>query len=247
MMKKIAVMSTKGGVGKTTTSVNIGHGLSLNGKRVILLDCDPQSNLADIFDLEGEDGVNALLLGRRAYMCEVRRNLFLIPSGGRELLETEWEIAKRKGREKLLSIALEDLSNCDYVILDCSSSMNLININALVFADLVIVPVGMDYFSISGLKKTFELIKDVCRQTSHQVRLMGILATQFDTRTKISREIYGVLNRLFPKEMFQTVIHTNTRLRESPAFGKSIFEYDISSHGARDYIKLTAEILAYEG
>lgn len=245
-MKKIAVISTKGGVGKTTTSVNIGHGLSLNGKRVILLDCDPQSNLADIFDLEGEDGVNALLLGRRAYMCEVRRNLFLIPSGGRKLLESEWEIVSSKDREKLLSIALEDLSNCDYAILDCSSSVNLININALVFADLVIVPVGMDYFSISGLKQTFELIKDVCRQTNHQVRLMGILATQFDTRTKISREIYSVLHRLFPKEMFKTVIHVNTRLRESPAFGKSIFEYDISCHGARDYIKLTAEILAYE-
>ena len=245
-MKKIAVISTKGGVGKTTTSFNVGHGLSLNGKRVIMLDCDPQNNLAEIYDIESDEGVNALLLGKRAAMSEVRRNLFVIPSGGRRLLECEWELVKRKDREKQLSRALEDLSNCDYVILDCSSSLNLININALLFADLAIIPVAMDYFSISGLKQTFELIREVCQQTNHQLHLMGILATQFDLRTRISREIYSVLCKLFPREMFKTVIHQNTKLKESPAFGKSIYEDDITSSGARDYIKLTAEILTYE-
>ncbi|HUU28341.1 MAG TPA: ParA family protein [archaeon] len=245
-MKKIAIISTKGGVGKTTTSINLGHGLSLNGKRVILLDCDPQNNLAEIFDLNGEEGVSELMLGKRASMTEVRRNLFVIPSGGRRLLESEWEISKREGREKILSKCLEDLSNCDYVLCDCSSAMNLININALLFVDLVIIPVGMDYFSISGMKQTFELIKEVCQQTGHQIRLMGILATMFDIRTKISREIYQVLSRLFPKEMFKTIIHNNIRLTESPAFGKTIFEYDITCSGAQDYIKLTAEILTYD-
>ncbi len=245
-MKKIAIISTKGGVGKTTTSINLGHGLSLNGKRVILIDCDAQNNLAEIFEIDSQEGVNELLLGRRASMTEVRRNLFVIISGGRKLLESEWEITKRKDREKILSRSLEDLSNCDYVICDCSSAMNLVNINTLLFADHVIIPVGMDYFSISGLKQTFELIKEVCQQNDHQVRLMGILATMFDIRTKISREIYGILNKLFPKEMFKTVIHNNVRLTESPAYGKTIYEYDITCAGAQDYIKLTAEILTYD-
>lgn len=246
-MKKIAVISTKGGVGKTTTTVNVGHGLSLNGKRVIMIDCDSQNNLSDIFDLESERGVNALLMGKRAWMCEVRRNLFVIPSGGRNLIEYEWKLAGQKDREKRLVRALDDLSNCDYVLMDCSSSMNLTNINVLSFADLVIIPVGMDYFSVSALKQTFELIKEICQRTGHHVRLMGILATQFDMRTRISREIYGVLSRMFPRELFGTVINTNIKLRESPAYGKSIYEYDISCNGARDYIKLTAEILAYDG
>ncbi|MBW7998097.1 MAG: ParA family protein [Candidatus Glassbacteria bacterium] len=246
-MKKIAIICTKGGVGKTTTTVNVGHGLSLNGKRVIMVDCDPQNNLSDIFDLESDRGVNALLMGKRAWMCEVRRNLFVIPSGGRNLIEYEWKLARQKDREKRLVYALEDLSNCDYVLMDCSSSMNLTNINVLSFADLVIIPVGMDYFSVSALKQTFELIKEICLRTGHHVRLMGILATQFDTRTRISRSIYGVLSRMFARELFSTVIHQNIRLRESPAFGQSIYEYDISCNGARDYIKLTAEILAYDG
>lgn len=246
-MKKIAIISTKGGVGKTTTTLNVGHGLSLNGKRVIMVDCDSQNNLSDIYDLESDRGVNALLMGKRAWMCEVRRNLFVIPSGGRKLIEYEWKLAAQKDREKRLVHSLEDLSNCDFVLMDCSSSMNLTNINVLAFADLVIIPVGMDYFSVSGLKQTFELIKDICQRTEHRVRLMGILATQFDVRTRISREIYGVLSRMFPRELFNTVIHQNTRLRESPAFGKSIYEYDITCNGARDYIKLTAEILAYDG
>ncbi|MBN2290482.1 MAG: ParA family protein [Candidatus Glassbacteria bacterium] len=245
-MKKVAIISTKGGVGKTTTSINLAHGLSLNGKRVILLDCDPQNNVAEIFDLENGEALSDLLLGKKANMTEVRRNLFVITSGGRQLFESEWEISRRKERDKVLSFALEDLTNCDYVICDCSSGMNLININVLYFVEQVIVPVGMDYFSISGLKQTFELIKEVCQRTGHQVRLMGVLATQYDVRTRISREIYGVLGKLFPKELFKTIIHSNIRLRESPAYGMTIFEYDISSAGARDYINLTAEVLAGE-
>ena len=246
-MKKIAILSIKGGVGKTTTTINLGHGLSLNGQRVILLDCDPQNNLAEIFDLELGGGISDLLLGRKAWMNEVRRNLFVIPSGGRALMDAEWKVATAKRRESVLRESLEDLANCDYVICDCSSAMNLININVLHFVDYVIIPVGMDYFSISGLKNTFEMVRDVCRNGSeHQVRLLGILATQFDLRTRVSREIYGVLSRLFPNELFRTVINVNTRLRESPAYGKTIFEYDIASSGARDYFKLTSEILAHD-
>ena len=124
--------------------------------------------------------------------------------------------------------------------------MSLVNLNVLNFVDYIIIPVGMDYFSISGLKNTFELVRDVCREKTHQVRLMGILVTQFDLRTRVCREIFSILNRMFPGELFKTVININTRLKESPAYGKTIFEYDITSPGARDYFKLTSEILGYD-
>ncbi|MEA2062804.1 MAG: ParA family protein [Gemmatimonadota bacterium] len=245
-MKKIAILSMKGGVGKTTTAMNLGHGLSLNGERVILIDCDPQNSVGEIFDVSEEEGLSELILGKKANMSEVRRNLFVISSGGRRLFDSEVELSRRKDRDRTLCHVLGDLTNSDFVFCDCSSAMNLININVLAFVDFVIVPVGMDYFSISGLKQTFELIKEVCQRTGHQVRLMGILATQYDVRTRISREIYGVLDKMFPSEMFKTVIHNNVKLKESPAYGMTIFEYDIDSTGARDYINLTAEILASE-
>ena len=246
-MVKIAVITSKGGTGKTTTAVNLGHGLALSGKRVILIDCDPHGDLGLVFSAEAEKSLADLLRTGKTTVTQVRPNLFLIRSGGKNLTETELAIANRDGREFILRNALSDLRNCDFLICDCAPSRNLININALALSDQVIIPVSMDYLALNGAKHTIEMMREVRRFTRANLNLMGILATQYDVRTNLSHEIYQVLCRHFPNKVFETVILVNTRLREAPSYGKTIFEYTINSTGSEDYFNLTNEVLRMIG
>ncbi len=242
-MVKIAVITSKGGTGKTTTAVNLGHGLALSGKRVMLIDCDPHGDLGLVFSVDGEKSLADLLRSGRTAVTQVRENLFLITSGGRSLNETELVIANRDGREFIMRNALTDLRNVDFLICDCAPSRSLININALALVDRVIIPVSMDYLAMNGARHTIDLMREVKRYTKPNLELMGILATQYDVRTNLSPEIYKVLLRHFPDKVFETVIRVNTRLKEAPSYGKTIFEYAINSTGAEDYFNLTTEIL----
>ncbi|MFH1070790.1 MAG: ParA family protein [Candidatus Glassbacteria bacterium] len=242
-MIKIAIITSKGGTGKTTTAVNLGHGLALSGKRVMLIDCDPHGDLGLVFSINAEKSLSDLLRTGKTTVAQVRENLFLIPSGGRELNETELALASRDGREFILRNALSDLRNVDYLICDCAPSRNLININALALVDKVIIPVSMDYLAMNGARHTIELMREIQRYTRANLELMGILSTQFDTRTNLSAEIYRVLLKHFPNKVFETVIRVNTRLREAPSYGKTVFEYAINSTGAEDYFSLTNEVL----
>jgi chromosome partitioning protein len=176
-------------------------------------------------------------------VTQVRNNLFLVTSGGRQLNETELVIANRDGREFILRNALSDLRNVDYLICDCAPSRNLININALALVDQVIIPVSMDYLAMNGARHTIDLMREVKRYTKPNLDLMGILSTQYDVRTNLSQEIYKVLLKHFPNKVFETVIRVNTRLREAPSYGQTIFEYAINSTGAEDYFNLTNEVL----
>ena len=241
-MHKVAIISNKGGVGKTTTALNLAHGLALDGKKVILIDCDPQNNFTDFFALDDQRSLSELLEGKKSYLSKVRNNLYVLPSGGKKLQEAQASMVRMKNPFYVLSERLADLGNCDYAIFDCSGTMSLINSNVLCYADSILIPVAMDYFSLNGLMRTFEQVKELCRTTGENVKIMGILATMFDRRTRVSRHIYSTLTELFPREIFRTMIRINVRLKESPAYGKTVFEYDPFSTGAIDYRCLVDEV-----
>jgi chromosome partitioning protein len=242
-MKKIAIITSKGGTGKTTTAISLAHGLSLCGKKVLIIDCDAQRNVALSFDVKGKRTLCDLLQYGEVDVLEVRKNLYVVDSGGRELAEIEMVLASKSSRETRLERALKNLKGCDIVICDCSPTINLININALVFADHVIIPVSMDYLAQAGASQTMQIIKEVDSYSERKTEIMGILPTFYDSRTNLSKEVLNTLKKHFPEKVFETVIRTNTSLREAPSFNRTIFEYSPMSRGAYDYYRLTEEIL----
>jgi chromosome partitioning protein len=242
-MKKIGIMTSKGGTGKTTTAVNLGHGLALSGKKVLVIDCDAQRNVAVTFDVSGKKHLGDLLQYGEVDVIRVRKNLFVIDSGGRSLAETEMMLAGRNHREARLSEALVNLRGCDIVICDCSPTINLININALTYVDEVIIPVSMDFLAQEGARQTIEIIEEINGYSPTETRVTGILATFYDSRTKMSKEVLENLQKHFDGSMFETVIQMSAPLREAPSFKQTIFEYSPLSRGAFDYYQLTEELL----
>ena len=243
LMRKIAVITSKGGTGKTTTAINLGHGLALCGKRVLIVDCDAQRNVAISFDIQGRKTLCDLLQYGEVDVIEVRKNLFVIDSGGRELAETEMVLAGRSSRERRLELSLKNLKGCDVVICDCSPTINLININAIAYADDVIIPVSMDYLAQAGARQTMQVVDEINAHSSSNTGIMGILPTFYDARTKLSKEVLAALRERFGNVVFETVIRVNTSLREAPSFNQTIFEYSPMSRGAADYYQLTEEFL----
>jgi chromosome partitioning protein len=242
-MRKIAIITSKGGTGKTTTAVNLAHGLALSGKSVLLVDCDAQRNVAVTFDVRGKKTLCDLLHCGDVEIVQVRRNLYVIDSGGRELAEVEMVLAGKKNRESRMSRALENLNGCDVVICDCSPTINLININAITYADEVIIPVSMDYLAQEGARQTLDIVGEINQYSSHKTDILGILPTFFDARTRLSREVLENLRSHFTDLVFSTVIRTTSSLREAPSFNRTIFEHSPLSHGAFDYYQLTEEFL----
>ena len=243
-MRKIAVITSKGGTGKTTTAINLGHGLALCGKRVLIIDCDAQRNVAISFDIQGRRTLCDLLQYGEVEVIEARKNLYVIDSGGRELAETEMVLAGKSSRERRLELALKNLRGCDIVICDCSPTINLININAIAYADEVIIPVSMDYLAQAGARQTMQILKEVNEHSTSETTIMGILPTFYDGRTRLSGEVLDTIRERFGDQVFETVIRVNTSLREAPSFNQTIFEYSPMSRGALDYYQLTEEFLS---
>ncbi len=241
-MKKCAIMTMKGGTGKTTTAVNLAHGLALSGKKVLLIDCDPQRNTSITFGNEGKRGLSGLLRTGDVDIMLVRDNLFLIDSGGTDLLEVELLLGKDRDREQRMSMALSNLKGSDYVICDCPPSLSLININVLTFSDEIIIPVSLDYLSKVGVSQTVEMIDKVKQLTSKKSINFRILPTFFDSRTNISKLILEKIREKYSENVFRTVIRVNTALREAPGSNKTIYEHAPLSRGAYDYYRLTEEI-----
>ena len=241
-MNKIAVLTSKGGTGKTTTAINLGHGLALSGERVLLIDCDPQGSASSAFGVKSDRGLVDLMIDGRADIFKVRPNLYLLPSGRKRLADLEIKLAARADRQDILKRALSRLSGCDWVILDCSPSINIINLNALGYADRLLVPSSLDYFSLEGVRSTLELAADLNNGGGEKVEVIGVLPTFYDRRTTISRLALESLRNEYGDMVLKTEIRINVQIKKSQWNQQTIFEYAPYSYGAYDYFNLAKEI-----
>ena len=248
MGKIIGVANQKGGVGKTTTAVNLAAALGVLEKKVLLIDADPQANATSGLGIEEVNFSTYNLLEHSADVKDCIQktsspNLDLVPSHI-DLVAAEIELVDRDKREYMLKKALEEVkSEYDYIIIDCAPSLGLIKVNALTAADSVIIPIQCEYFALEGLGKLLNTVKNVQKIHNYDLDIEGLLLTMYDSRLRLSNQVVEEVNTHFPEMVFETVISRNVRLSEAPSFGESILMYDAESKGAIQYIQLAEEVL----
>jgi len=244
-----AVFNHKGGTGKTTTSVSIAAGLAMAGHRVLLVDTDAQGNVGVSLHKTAEKSLyHVLVMGvpLKAVVQSVRENLDLIPSN-ETLAAAELYLAGRQNRDRVLRDKLASAVRCyDYIVLDCSPSLSLLNQNALVFADNVLVPVACDYLSLVGVRQVIKTVRNVNQLLHHQVRLWGVLPTFYDSRANICRDAVETLQKHFAHRCLAP-IRSVIKVKEAPAHGQTIFEYAGASTAADDYRAVVEKIIAERG
>ena len=256
----IVFSNQKGGVGKTTTALNLGSFLAEKGKKVLLVDLDPQSNLTSgigysIHEKESDTipekpkhkTVYDVLIGNKefseVFVSTQIENLFLVPAGI-ELAGAEIELVSLMSRETILRRKIQNVRNdFDYILLDCPPSLGLITINALTAAEQLIIPVQCEYFALEGLGQLIKTFNIVRKNLNPTLELRGVVLTMFDSRTRLSKEIVAEVKNFFKDKVFNTIIPRNVRLSESPSYGKPITLYDKSSEGYKAYEKLAKEVL----
>ncbi|GAH53927.1 unnamed protein product [marine sediment metagenome] len=246
-MKIIALTNQKGGVGKTTCAINIGAGLSGLGKRVLLIDLDPQAHLTYSLGIpahELENTVYELLKGTVTLKETIieRNGLSLVPSS-LNFSGAEIEFSGLAGREFLLKEVLEGLKKYDYVFIDCPPSLGLLTLNALTTAQEVYIPLQTEFLALQGMTKLLETINIVKKRLNKDLEIAGIIAMRFDNRKNLNREVVEKIKEYFGNKLFNTLIRDNISLAEAPSFGKTIFEYKSNSYGAKDYLDLCKEIV----
>lgn len=243
-MKKIAIINQKGGTGKTTTAVNLGGGLALQGYETVLIDMDPQGNLATWFDPEYDNSLYDLLIEDSPpenCIVSVRENLDLIPSS-KTAAKAEKILTGQTSREEVLKRKLSGFDSYDVAILDCPPSLSLLNQNALIYAQTAYLPVSMDYLALVGVRNLLENIKQINEILDEQVNVSLVIPTFYDKRTNESKEIYETLKEHFDGKV-TIPIRTNVRLSESSSYNQTIFEYAPKSHGAEDYSTLVERVI----
>lgn len=246
MRQIIAVLNQKGGVGKTTTTINLAAYLAKNGRSVLVVDLDPQGNATSGFGLPKNIEtttydvlVNGVLLGE-AVKDVSEDDISVIPANA-DLAAAEVELVNQADRELRLKTALTHASH-DYVLIDCPPSLGLLSINALAAADWVLIPVQAEYYALEGLTQLLSTVQRVREGMNPNLELLGVAVTMYDGRTSLSDSVYKELQKHFGPKLFKTVIPRNVRLAEAPSHGKSILEHDKWSRGARAYKALAKEI-----
>ena len=250
MGKIIAIANQKGGVGKTTTSISLAASLGVLGKKILLIDADPQANATSGLGLD----VNAVeggtyhvlehtLSAKKAIVKTASPNVDIIPAHI-DLVAIEIELVDKKEREYMLKKALAEVKeDYDYILIDCAPSLGLITLNSLVAADAVIIPIQCEYFALEGLGKLLNTIKSIQNIHNPTLEIEGLLLTMFDSRLRLSNQVVDEVRKHFSSMVFETIIRRNIRLGEAPSFGESIITYDATSKGAINYLNLAQELL----
>jgi chromosome partitioning protein len=254
MGKVIALANQKGGVGKTTTAINLGASLAILEFKTLLIDADPQANSTSGVGFDPKN------IKTSVYECIIddldpnniilntqTPNLDLLPAHI-DLVGAEIEMINLPSREKMMRRVIQKIRNkYDFILIDCSPSLGLVTINALTAADSVIIPVQCEYFALEGLGKLLNTIKIVQTRLNPELDIEGILLTMFDIRLRLSKQVVEEVKTHFQQMVFDTIIHRNTRLSEAPSFGETVIMHDATSIGAVNYLNLAREILQKNG
>lgn len=253
MVRIISVANQKGGVGKTTTTVNLGASLAYLGKKVLLVDIDAQGNATsgvgirkpdvkeDIYDIL----VNEVDI-KETILPTSRENLFIVPAT-LQLAGAEIELTSMMARESRLKLALDEIKDdYDYILIDCPPSLGHLTINAFTASDSILIPVQCEYYALEGLSQLLNTVRLVQKHFNPDLAIEGVLLTMFDARTNLGAEVVEEVRRYFQEKVYEAVIPRNVRLSEAPSHGLSIIDYDIRSKGAEVYRALAKEVLARE-
>ena len=250
MGKIIAIANQKGGVGKTTTSVNLAASLGVLEKKVLLIDADPQANASSGLGIEVEQveiGTYQILehsnTPQEAIVKSTSPNVDVIPAHI-DLVAIEIELVDKENREYMLKQALASIKDeYDYILIDCAPSLGLLTLNALTAADSVIIPIQCEYFALEGLGKLLNTIKSVQKIHNAELDIEGLLLTMYDTRLRLSNQVVEEVQKHFNDMVFKTIIQRNVKLSEAPSYGESIIAFDATSRGASNYLSLAEEVI----
>ena len=253
MSKIIAIANQKGGVGKTTTAINLAGCLGVLEKKTLLIDADPQANSTSGLGFNPkniEKGTYEVIISNALAKDTILKtnspNLDILPANI-DLVGAEIELVQIEEREFQMKNAIKELNeNYDYIIIDCAPSLGLLTLNALAASDTVIIPIQCEYFALEGLAKLLNTIKVVQQRLNIKLKIEGLLLTMYDTRLRLSNQVVEEVKKHFQKMVFNTIIHRNVRLGESPSFGETIISHDATSKGAINYLNLANEILEKE-